>query len=199
MINKIFIIGFNKCGTRTLHHFFKKNGLDSRHYICKNKNKNKNIASQIYKNKYENKLLLDGIDHYDVYSDMENIHSVTLLYAQYLFKELDTQYPNSKFILNTRNVEKWLTSRQNHPGGKGKYIKKCKKKLGLNDEELLKHWEKEWYDHHIDVIEYFIDRPNDLLIFDIEQESPDKIVNFFKEYIELDASKYSHRGKTSCQ
>ena len=127
MINKIFIIGFNKCGTRTLHHFFKKNGLDSRHYICKNKNKNKNIASQIYKNKYENKLLLDGIDHYDVYSDMENIHSVTLLYAQYLFKELDTQYPNSKFILNTRNVEKWLTSRQNHPGGKGKYIKKCKK------------------------------------------------------------------------
>ena len=197
MINKIFIIGFNKCGTRTLHHFFKKNGLNSCHYICKN-NKSRNIASCIYRNKQEGKLLLDCIDNYDVYSDMENIHSTTLLYAQYLFKELDKQYPNSKFILNTRNVEKWLTSRQKHQGGKGIYVKKCKKKLGLNDEEIFKHWEKEWYDHHIDVIEYFIDRPDDLLIFDIEQESPDKIVDFFKGHIELDASKYTHRGKTSC-
>ena len=75
-----------------------------------------------------------------------------------------------------------------------KYVKK---NLGLSNEEILKHWEKEWYDHHIDVIEYFIDRPNDLLIFDIEQESPDKIVDFFKEHIELDSSKYSHRGKTN--
>lgn len=199
MINKIFIIGFNKCGTRTLHHFFKNNGLASCHYKCENENKNKkNIASQIYKNKYENKLLLDGIDHYDVYSDMENIYSNTLLYAQYLFKELDTQYSNSKFILNTRNVEKWLTSRQKHPHGEGKYVEICKEKLGLSNEEILKHWEKEWYDHHIDVIEYFIDRPNNLLIFDIEQETPDKIVDFFKEHIELDSSKYSHRGKTKC-
>lgn len=192
MINKIFIIGFNKCGTRTLHHFFQTNGLTCIHYECNEKN----IASQIYENKSKNKLLLDGIEHYDVYSDMENILSVTLLYAQYLFKELDKQYPNSKFILNTRNVEKWLTSRQNHGDGEGRYDKICGRNLGLNSEELVKHWKKEWYDHHKNVIEYFKDRPDDLLIFDIEQESPKKIVDFFQEYIELDVSKYTHEGKT---
>lgn len=190
-LNKIFVIGFNKCGTRTLHHFFQKNDVKSVHWMVDNMN----ICQIIYQNKKSDKKLLNNIDNFTVYTDMEKKTPSKMLYAFYLFKELDEQYPNSKFILNTRDINKWLISRTKHL--KGKYIKISKRQHKVTtNEEMYKIWKDEWYSHHINVIEYFIDRPNDLLIFNIEEEGPEKIKNFFKDDLNLNIKYYKHRGLT---
>ena len=193
-INKIFIIGFNKCGTRTLHSFFQNNNVNSIHYD------DGKLAVQITNNKNNNCKLLSGVDNYCVYSDMECIVGPRLIYCHLLYKILDKQYPNSKFILNTRNIQKWLKSRYNHNHNHNydlNYIDICKQKLKLKTyQQVFTHWTKEWYNHHQDVIKYFKNRPNDLLVFNIEKDNPFKIKNFLKDYIHLDTRYYKHVGKT---
>ena len=50
---RVFQIGFNKCGTRSLFKFFKKNGIESIHYD------KGNIAISMFNNFNQNKKLID--------------------------------------------------------------------------------------------------------------------------------------------
>ena len=91
---RIFQIGFNKCGTRSLYTLFEKNGIESVHYD------KGQIAGSIYRHHNNNEPLID-IRYKDVtfFADMENIYkSNKPLYAQRLYKKLDRQCKNSKFI-----------------------------------------------------------------------------------------------------
>ncbi len=208
-MNKIFIIGFNKCGTRTIHNFFSKNNIKSCWYTCELENTKKRdlIANVIYDNLNKNRKLLDYIDYYTVYSDMENIYSESLIYCQYLFKELDSEYPDSKFILNIRDVDNWIKSRKRHNIGtssdgstsfieEGIYINTCRIKSGLHtNEQVVDKWKEDWNKHHTEVINYFKNRPNDLLLFDIETDDVQKIVDFFPN-MNLNSIHYIHKGKT---
>ena len=49
----IFQIGFNKCGTRSLYHFFKDNGIPSIHYD------GGKIAKSMFQNNSMNKKFMD--------------------------------------------------------------------------------------------------------------------------------------------
>ena len=42
-------------------------------------------------------------------------------------------------------------------------------------------WLLEWDDHHKDVMEYFKNRPDDLLVYDIDNDKIDKIRMFFPD------------------
>jgi hypothetical protein len=117
-----------------------------------------------------------------------------------LFKELDKQYPSSKFILNTRNKDAWLKSRALHPlsmNNKTTLLENNQKILGLSAEKVLAKWSKEWDEHHRAVKAYFKNRPNDLLVFNIETDSPEKLTAFFKDNFYLDTKFYEHKNKTS--
>jgi len=98
---KIFIIGFNKCGTRTLSEYFDTQGLDAYHVG----NDFYSFSCQLTDNMAHRKKILDTYEH-DVYSD----HAFLPRY----YKRLDEDYPDSLFILNTRDVDDWLISRLNH-------------------------------------------------------------------------------------
>ena len=188
---KIFIIGFNKCGTRTLHHFFSQNGLSCIHWD------DGKLAKQMKKNVIQKKPILRGYAHINVFSDMEFIHGKRRVFIEGYkwFKKLDAQFPNSKFILNTRNVNNWIKSRCKHKNGQ--YIEEHKKVFGVKQsKELTKLWKKEWTKHHQNVLAHFRNRPETLCVFNIETDNVHKLIDFFQNDINLDPQYYRHLGKT---
>jgi len=92
---KIFCIGANKTGTRTLHRTFRALG-----YRCKH-----NAWWKWTLNKDTNKL-----NKYDFFSDNGNMSNLIWI---------KQEYPNAIFILNTRNLKTWLISRYNHSNIRG--------------------------------------------------------------------------------
>jgi Sulfotransferase domain len=129
-----------------------------------------------------------------VFSDMEDVVRGVFAFEAYkLYPYLSAQYPDSVFILNTRDVEKWLRSRLEHGG----YAKKWKTVLNVeSDEELLSHWRYDWQRHHENVERYFSNSERRFLKLDIENDSPEKINHALPEY-QLDLSKYSIRGRSN--
>lgn len=185
--NKIFQIGFNKCGTTSIHKFFKENGLSSIHWD------RGYLARTIKSNVDAKRDILFGYDKWDCFTDMEDVSKDIFVYTQY-FKELDRQYPNSKFMLNIRPVEKWLKSRENH--GRGTYIEIYMKNWGMTHEEVIKRWMRGWNEHISTVKEYFKNRPNDLCVFDIETES-DKFVEYMDSLMELKTKEFGQYNITT--
>jgi hypothetical protein len=137
----------------------------------------------MFSNLNNKKPLLDGkYQNYNVYTDMQAFikkpDGRIILFLAHVdcYKLLNDQYPNSKFILNTRNIENWIASRIIHYGEK--YMSLIEKIY--NTKDILKVWRQQWNDHHNDVINYFAGK-NNLLLFDIEKDNGKKIVNFFPE------------------
>ena len=201
---KIFVIGFNRTGTTTIHSFFKKNGLPAIHW-----NGNwmvsqfeQNIAlkrpllqdSYVYEHGEKTKIKYEEIT---VFSDMTRDWTATD--AKDFYKKLDTDYPGSKFILNVRDTKSWIRSRRSlHKGSITKSHLKFYK-LQNNEQgirQLKKIWTSIHEQYHREVLQYFKARPDDLLVFDINKDSPEKIVHFFDGVYSLDAMHWSHRNRT---
>lgn len=187
-INKIFIIGFNKCATRSIHSFFKGNKIKSYHVG----DDWKRFGDKVELNRANGRRLLSGYDDYTVFSD------ASLFVKE--FKELDIQYPGSKFILNTRDKLDWLASRLNHgrPNKNSSYVKFLNNK---NNELLpwfnwVSRWSKEWDEHHNNVYEYFKNRPQDFLKFNIK-DNPNIIKRFLKDFYNLNIKLFPRKGATS--
>jgi hypothetical protein len=158
MKTKIFCVGLNKTGTSSLHEAFKILGLKSVHW---KDNNGLNIKVKINENFLNGDNILNGIEKYNAFSDWDlgNSHQV--------FKEFDKQYPNSKFILNTRDLGGWLDSREKH-------VKRNQKNKSDNpDAEITwltvdrEAWKLQYERHHEEVYNYFKERKGDLLIFDV--------------------------------
>ena len=184
---RLFIIGFNKTGTTSLHEFFKKNNISSIHY-------DQGRIARKLKNNFRNNLpLLKDYPNYMVFSDMEDYKKLNYAHMDY-FKELYYQYPDSKFILNTRNLDNWIKSRNQHENGF--YVKELCNLLKLNKDELNDRWISDYYRHHINVKDFFKHKPSKLLVYDIEIDPIDKVVEFIPEY-KLDTKYYEHLGKST--
>lgn len=154
-MNKIFIIGFNKTGTSSLHKALVMLGYPGIHGTMPNHIK-------VEKAIKENKKLLE-------YFNTNIIHFSDLDILKDNFKLLDEEYPNSKFILNTRDKKEWLISRKNHLQDYLYHINKGTNKYAKGwrwTEESVEQWETEWETHHKNVISYFKDK-NNLLIIDV--------------------------------
>lgn len=156
--NKVFCIGLNKTGTSSLNYAFKILELNSVHFVCKQGN----IQLIIAENKKANRDLLTGINEFDAYSDW------LIEDTQHLFKELDEQYPGSKFIYTRREVEGWIASRKKHLE-RTPNIEKLRAENPDNPwyNAHEDRWRQNFINHENDVLDYFKDRPQDLLVFDI--------------------------------
>lgn len=175
---KVFQIGFNRCGTTSIYNFFKTNtNLKCLHY------EGGRIAFQMLQNQIEQRPLLEGkYQSHNVFTDMQAFVSakgktyLLLAHTEY-YKTLDHQYPNSKFILNTRDIEKWIESRIKHYTKNG-WIRRMPQIYDTDD--FVQIWRRQWIEHHEDTKEYFKDRDN-FLVFDIEKDSGEKIAHFIPE------------------
>jgi hypothetical protein len=183
MINKIFQIGFNKCGTLSLWSVFNDYAIPSIKSIHWD---NGNLAKSIYDNYCYGQPLLSTYDTYVYFGDMQyqlwqnkKPHKMILPYIN-MYPLLDKQYPDSKFILNTRNLDHWLLSRERwKPGFDNDFYMKAYDIPNIK--QLKEFYEYQWHYHHKTVLEYFKDRPKDLLIFDIESDSIEKLKLFFAD------------------
>ena len=192
---KIFIIGFNRCGTRTLHYFFKNNNLKSIHW-------DDNNLVDVFENniKNGNKLLENGktinkeVNSYCNYSEATVFSDMTKHVinkdAKDYYKRLDKDYPNSKFILNIRDVNKWIQSRIKH--NNGRVLNKQMNFHNCDKKQIEIIW-KNMYEKHIhDVKNYFENRKSDLCIYDIENDSIDKIIEFLKNDFIINKKYYKY-------
>lgn len=94
------------------------------------------------------------------------------------FNEYYTRYPDGLFILNTRPIFKWLVSRYKH--GEHHDFEECWC-WPISDEktnEWITH--REWF--YEKVLNFFLDKPKQLLIVNIEKEGWENVVTKFIQY-----------------
>ena len=215
----IFQIGFNRCATSSFTHFFNSNGYQAAHWRAGK------IAVGMELARLRDEPLLTYCKEFDVYTDMEKVnlwrlpklkwrypifwrylHEVNYdvaekspIYAFKYFKKLDKQYPDSKFIFNTRNVDKWIESRLNLNRNNDDRISyrscRCGDNVHETEKALADCWYEEWHDHCEAVRSYFADKPNKLLTFHIEEDSVNKITDFFSD-ISLDEKYWERKNPT---
>ena len=197
----IFQIGFNKCGTNTLHAFFKKNNIPSAHHTSKGQK----LSTAMFNNYKNEKPVLHGfIDRITAFSDFgvyicnfsipdilfDNIEYNALKNdskkAWYeVFQENHHDY-DKLYILNIRSVNKWLCSRYFHNRSIKNAILKVKQTFNedIDEVEVLYRWKSLWYKYHSDVLKYFNTHNlrERLLIFDIENDQLSKLSEFLNRF-----------------
>ena len=150
---KVFAIGFNKTATTSIHKVFQKLGMVSVH-------------NTHWRNTKRTYVFLK----YQCFTDG----------APDDFTVLDRRFKNSKFILNTRDLDEWIDSRLEHIklGEAGKTTT-ATPTWDCTD-AAVKHWIVARNSFHQEVLDYFRDRPEDLLVLNYIRE-PDpgsKIAGF---------------------
>ena len=202
-VRRIFLIGFNKCGTTSFHNYFKKNKISSVHWRANT------LAMKIRSNHAKGIKLLDGIDHWTAYTDMicvpgspwgrSNSDKSTVIEAGGYFKELHADYPDSLFILNTRDPFHWVKSRIKHDDGKfAKAYLDALKPSGIRDKRQLKRkWLEDWHKHHYETIHYFKrNSSKQFLLFHINESPPKKLNNFLRPHFEINYEDFPHHHKS---
>ncbi len=159
---RIFGIGMHKTATTSLHHAFKRLGINSAHWGTPRWARNVWIE-----------MTTEGRS-----KTLERHYALSDLPFTFLYQELDRSYPGSKYILTIRDETKWIQSVENHwshernpwrkDWGSDAFTHKAHKLLygqkGFNRELFLARFRR----HNAEVREYFRDRPADLLVMDME-------------------------------
>lgn len=86
-----------------------------------------------------------------------------------LFRELDQRCPGSKFILTRRDPDSWIASVIKHFASTHHPMQEWIYGVGypLGNEQIFLD---QYHEHNRAVLEYFVDRPSDLLVLDIESD-----------------------------
>jgi hypothetical protein len=165
--NYIFIIGFNKTGTTSLHELFCKNGFASLHWDSGR------AALRMKRNINRGRPPLRGYDSkFRVFSDLNYFHPSKIIEGGSFFKELDASYPDSYFILNTRPVDGWIKSRQQKRFQRFNmtFVQLAMEAYSLDSEsQVLEVWSNQLETHLKSVRGHFKDRKN-FLELDITQD-----------------------------
>ena len=192
---RIFLISFNKCGTSSFHSLFEMNGIASRHHG--GNNPRKNLAINLFNNFNAARDPLENIDEYIAYTDMSFADDRRILEGMRLFAYIHRHYPQSYFILATRDVDRWIDSRMHH--GRGDYAARWKSAYNIDsDERLSSIWRRQYDEHRREVLEYFGARPAArFLEFDLETDAPALIGEFLENDFGIDMSHWGQRNVTS--
>lgn len=187
MNQKIFCIGFHKTGTSSLATAFQmmEYRVCRRLGILQDLIPDKNLIELI--RNHQSQELLKAIKPYDAFCD----NPWPLFY-----REIDDFYPDSKFILTIREENSWIKSVLNYFKNSETEIREIiygeASPIG-NEAIYLKRYRK----HNEEVLEYFKNRPEDLLIIDLEKEVDQwtRLCHFLGK--EIPNQEFPHRNKSS--
>jgi len=177
---KVFIIGFNKTGTTSLNNYFKRNGYISSHY-----SEDLPLVDTIIDNIKNNRKIFHNISG-DILSDITwNLgkDDKPQFDAHDIYKIADLQYPDSLFILNIRPVDKWIESRKKH----GILLRDALNYSQYSEKEI-ENWWKHQYEFYIKDVQLYFKNTSKLLVFDIENDSIDKVNNFVYPHYKVKSS-----------
>ena len=183
----IFNIGAHKTGTKSLRRFLEKTSLK----LSNNIKWYSNIDYQkkiIYDNNY--KLIKNHINNTDNIFFEDSPYNINNIYEY-----LDINFPNSKFILTTRDSEKWFNSfvrwceeRKLNDGFDG--VKKKKmygaKILNQNKNLIIKNYEE----RIINIKKYF-QNTDKLLVLETDNDKINKI-KLICDFLDLDYNLYKN-------
>lgn len=159
---RIFGIGFHKTGTTSLHHAFTALGFDSWHW------KSNKEAWRIF-----SEMNAGGRSPL-----LENSYALCDNPIPLLYEKLDKAYPGSKYILTMLSDEKWLAAVEClFDPNRNPYYDWDKQPFSHMIHEAIygtrlysKQTFLDRYRHHNrDVIAFFRDRPNDLLVMNMSE------------------------------
>ncbi len=150
---KVFAIGFNKTATTSIHNVFREMGLASLHKI-----------------KWRDTRRTGVFLPYNCFSDGPPDD----------FTILDRRFPRSKFILNIRDLDEWIDSRLEHIRLETEKGIVFENPEWSRTDSAVKHWVRARNRYHLEVLDYFRDRPEDLLVLNYirEPEPGRKIARF---------------------
>lgn len=171
MINRIFGIGLSRTGTTSLTHALIHVGIDMIHYPSE---------EQLFN------------------PDVKAVSDIPV--ARY-FKQLDVQFPNSKFIYTVRDRNSWITSMEGHfnkhkPQNIRPWFKENRKEVygsvDFNEELYKRAFDK----HDTAVREYFKDKDNLLILNITKGDGWNKLLPFLDLSAEKATIDFPHKRKT---
>jgi hypothetical protein len=176
---KIFCIGFHKTGTTTLKVALRKLGYRVTGSFG---TKDPDIANKVHE------MACAMVERFDAFED--NPWPV-------LYRELDERFPGSKFILTRRPADAWIRSQVKDfaitetPMRRWIYGENAGCPEG-NEDIYIARYER----HNREVLEYFRDRPDDLLVMDIPADASwEKLCRFLGH--EIPKKPFPHANKAS--
>ncbi len=151
---KVFCIGFQKTGTTSLYAALTTLGYETAAVVGRGWSAERLAAEGAA-------LCIDTMRDYDAAQDMP---------WPIFFRDLDAAFPGSKFILTVRDSESWFASIESHFGANPDemqafvYGRDAAAPAGAKARYL-----EIYARHERDVRAWFANRPNDLLIMDLER------------------------------
>lgn len=176
---KVFCIGFHKTGTTTLEVALKKLGYRVTGSFG---TKDPGIADKVYD------LAFAKVGEYDAFED--NPWPI-------LYRELDERFPGSKFILTRRPAENWIRSQVKDFATTETPMRRWIYGAGAgcpegNEDVYIERYER----HNREVLDYFRDRPGDLLVVDLPADAGwEKLCAFLGH--DIPAEPFPHANKAS--
>lgn len=158
--NKIFCIGLHKTGTSSL-----QKALEILDY-------------KIYLNYSTSLPMLINFDKTELINTLRKFDGVRDVPFCYFYKQLDELFPNSLFILTTRNADSWIRSVVNHfaPEGDIPYHRYFYGKGDINGNEEL--YINKYNKHNREIREYFKGR-KDFIVLPLEVDNKFKRLTDF--------------------
>lgn len=160
---RIFGIGMHKTGTTSLHAALRILKYDSAHW------KSAHWAKDIWL-----EMMASGRS-----VTLERSYALSDMPLPLLYDRLDRAYPGSKFILTTRNEEGWLNSVRNHWNPEHNPFRSAWDTDPFTHRLHREIYGRKSFDaevfvaryrrHNAEVKQYFKERPNDLLVLDLDQ------------------------------
>jgi Sulfotransferase domain len=162
---RVFGIGMHKTATTSLHHALMILGLNSAHW----------------KSAHWAKAIWEEMNTWGKSLTLEKSYALCDLPIPLLYRQLDAAYPGSKFILTIRDEARWLQSVEKHWS-----LEHNKFRVAWDTDPFSHRIHRELYGqkgfdadlflaryrrHNLEVREYFKDRPEDLLVMDMDQNA----------------------------
>lgn len=187
--DKIFVIGFNKSGTSSIAKFFAQCNIPTIHHDSGK------IAETMRSNMRTGEKLLTGYPDYTVYADIENVIHATEqdkepFFGYEHFDKLYKQYPESKFILNYRDINDWLLSRCRHglneaffSGQRKSYLNQFVKYYDTDVYSIIQMWQEHYHTHIKNVRTFFSKPGRESRLLELDMDvSNDKLTNHLHEF-----------------
>lgn len=198
---RIFLISFNKCGTGSFHRLFARSRIATVHHHLPVADGVRNdpatsLAVTMFKNFMLGRDPLIGLEGYTAYTDLAHYSDAMFHEAGRLYPYLHLHYPDSYFILATRDREAWVRSRLNHGGGS--LADRAASALGLPSHEAVAgEWRRQFDAHNAEVRSYFAARPEArLLQFDLDTGDPQRIADFLADDFRIDIAAWGRSNVT---
>ena len=178
-MDKVFGIGFHKTGTTTLDLALKELGYNTSPVRT-------DLVKSLVKNDFDSTLVVAG--EFDAFQDNP---------WPMLYRKMYATFPYSKFVLTLRSEQKWIASVVNSFGGKSTAMREWIYGKGKGDPKKNEALFLEKYKQHkLEVVEFFRDKKNSLLVLDWESaQGWTELCSFLNKEIPTVEFPHANRGQ----